>query len=124
MKTALDSINLFSSVPEKLKQFYIDVFGLRENAERSHPPGFFLLEGQGGSNLLIQKADLVDGTVGHSGFELGFEMQTISGVGVRAMAAGGSIVNDTQQMGWGDAITVADPEGHRVNAYVFGTLAG
>lgn len=119
MKAKVDSINLFSVVPTALKQFYCDVFGLVANDNRSHAPSFFLLEGDGGCNVLLQQAEFVGGQVGYEGFELGFELLSIEGLGERVVAAGGSIVNDSQQMGWGKAITVADPEGHRINAYVF-----
>ena len=119
MKAKVDSINVFSAMPMALMQFYCDVFGLLANDERSHAPDFYLLEGEGGCNVLLQQAELVGGQVGYEGFELGFALNSIEGLGERVVAAGGSIVNDSQQMGWGKAITVADPEGHRINAYVF-----
>lgn len=118
-KTSLNSINLFSLMPERLKDFYQQVFGLVADPKRSHALGFFLLEGNTGCNILLQQADEAGGAVGHLGFELGFEVESLDGLAELALKHGGTIINSGQQMGWGEAITVADPEGHAINVYVF-----
>ena len=119
MKSTLNSINLMAKEPTQLKDFYVNVFGLEENMRRSHAPGFYMIDGGKGCNILIQDAGGVHSETGVKGFELGIEMETVDELKERVINAGGSIINDTQQMGWGTAITVADPEGHAINAYVF-----
>lgn len=39
MKAQLDSISLAAKNSQRLRDFYVTVFGLEENKERSHPPG-------------------------------------------------------------------------------------
>ncbi len=118
MNTVLDSINLFAVNPVALSQFYHTVFGLQVDVERSHADGFFLLKG-GGCNLLIQDAKKVGGEPGVTGFELGFRVDNLKGLSELVAKNGGRILNDEQQMGWGQAITIADPEGHAINVYSF-----
>ncbi len=103
---------------ERLRDFYVTVFGLKENEQRSHPPGFFMIEGGRGCNLLIMDAVGSDTETGSKGFELGLEVNSLDGLEKNVTEAGGSIVQNKQQMKWGNAIIVADPEGHYINAYV------
>lgn len=119
MKAQLDSISLPAANSQRLCDFYVSVFGLEENKERSHPPGFFMVSGGRGCNILIMDAQGSDTETGVKGFELGMEVDSLEGIQERVKEAGGSIIQYTQQMRWGTAITVADPEGHHINAYVF-----
>lgn len=118
MNTTIDSINLFAVNPICLRDFYQSVFGLEVDRQRSHGDGFFLLLA-GGCNLLIQDAAKVSGTPGTKGFEIGFRTDDLTGLASAVINSGGSIVKDQQGMGWGQAITVADPEGHAINVYTF-----
>ena len=64
-------------------------------------------------------ADGSDTETGTKGFELGMEVNTLDDLEKKVAEAGGTVVQNTQQMQWGTAIIVADPEGHHINAYVF-----
>ena len=119
MSSQLDSISLSAREPQKLCDFYVSVFGLEEDKERSHPPGFFLIRGGRGCNLLVMEAAGAGLELGSKGFELGFEVETLQGLTGRVNAAGGEIIEAEQQMQWGQSVVVADPEGHRINAYTF-----
>jgi catechol 2,3-dioxygenase-like lactoylglutathione lyase family enzyme len=43
MKTKLASINLEVPDPEQCKRFYLDLMGMVEDIQRSHPPSFVYL---------------------------------------------------------------------------------
>jgi predicted enzyme related to lactoylglutathione lyase len=119
MKATLQSINLLTQHPGKLKDFYTSAFNLDVNEQRSHAPGFYVIGGGKGCNILIQDAQGQQLAPMFRGFELGFETDTLTGVIEAVIKAGGTVVNDTQQMGWGTAVTVADPDGNQINIYVF-----
>ena len=119
MKAQLDSISIPAKNSQQLCNFYVSVFGLHENKERSHPPGFFMIDGGRGCNILIMDAIGSATETGIKGFELGMEINTLEGLEEKVVNAGGNIIGNVQQMQWGSAIIVADPEGHHINAYVF-----
>lgn len=119
MKSTIESISLQTTQPQILRDFYVKVFGLKENEQRSHAPGFFLIEGGKGCNLLIMDAEGTHGSAGNKGFEIGLNVDSLEGLEEKVRMAGGSVLEERQEMGWGTAITFGDPDGHRVNAYVF-----
>ncbi len=119
IEAQLDSISLPAKNSERLRNFYVTVFGLKENEQRSHPPGFFMIQGGRGCNLLIMDAVGSETETGSKGFELGMEVNSLDGLEEKIIEEGGSIVQNKQQMQWGTSVLIADPEGHQINAYVF-----
>ncbi len=119
MNAHLESISLPAKNSQRLRDFFVMVFGLEENKEKSHPPGFFMIKGGRGCNILIMDAQGSDTETGIKGFELGMELDSLDAIEDIVIKAGGSIIQKIQQMRWGTTIIVADPEGHHINAYVF-----
>ncbi len=118
MKTRLESINLLAKRPGKLRDFYVNGLGLAELEKISKPPGFFMINGNG-CNITIQDADAVGSQPGKAGIEIGIESDNLIELSRSIVSHGGKIINDSQQMGWGEAFTAEDPEGHVINAYNF-----
>lgn len=119
MKAKLDSINLVSDNPCELKDFYVDVLNFELDEQRSHAPGFFLIKGGAGCNILIQQNGNAQTAPGNNGFEIGIEVDIFDQYFERLTQSGCQIVADKQQMGWGKGATVADPEGHIINIYEY-----
>lgn len=119
METTLQSISLPAKNARGLRDFYVQAFGLKENEKRSHPPGFFMIEGGKGCNLLIMDAEGSETKAGNIGFELGMEVSSLDQLVEKVIAAGGRLIKNTQQMKWGTALLLEDPEGHSINAYMF-----
>lgn len=104
----LGSINLVVRDMAAAERFYVDVLGLRVDVERSNRPSFLLLRAAN-CMVILQQAGAGDS---ETGIELAFAVDDVEAMkqklGDRAVV---------QQMGWGDAIETADPEGNRLNLY-------
>ena len=113
---ALSSINLFVKDVEQATQFYREVIGLAVNAERSAPPGFVLFEA-GGATLTLQDETTPGAIIGPSdSVEIGFSVNDVAAVRQKLLAFGVE-VGEPEQMGWGDALSARDPDGHRLNLF-------
>ena len=117
MKIKLASINLEVADPERSKRFYLDVLGMVEDNQRSHPPGFVYLRSDGCDMTLAAPREATGAEPSRT-MELGFEVDDIA-----AMKAHLSCCSTTkyreQSMGWGDALELRDSDGHRVLIYAF-----
>jgi predicted enzyme related to lactoylglutathione lyase len=118
MNARLENINLLAANPTQLRDFYIAVFGVSERSTISHPPTFYMLD-CGGCTLSIQDAAAVGQKVGFEGLELGFEVANVAEILAKARTSTGHIHKEEQAMGWGQAFTMQDPEGHYINVYSF-----
>lgn len=114
MNNKLATINLEVRDLPLCLRFYRDVFGVKENAERSHPPGFYYLESPAGHLTLQPSRGGKPGTT----IELGFEVEDLVPIISALSAFPGSPVT-RQSMSWGNALETKDPEGHRILAYKF-----
>ncbi|HVZ56243.1 MAG TPA: VOC family protein [Chitinophagaceae bacterium] len=118
MQAKLNNITLPVKSPQQIRDFYVNVFGLKELEYTSRTPGFFMLDGNG-CTLTIQDAEAIGQSTGSAGVELGFEVDDVPSFVPRIMNYGGVILSENQQMGWGQAFTAADPEGHVMNIFKF-----
>jgi catechol 2,3-dioxygenase-like lactoylglutathione lyase family enzyme len=117
MKIKLASINLEVAAPERSKRFYLDVLGMVEDSQRSHPPGFVYLQSDG-CGMTLASPQEASGAEPSRTMELGFEVDDIASMKAHLSACG---IRDYREesMGWGDAIELHDEDGHRVLIYAF-----
>ncbi len=104
----LGSVNLISKDIRALERFYVEILGLAVDEERSNRPSFLLLRAE--NCMIILQEGSADGNA--SGAELGFEVPDVNAMKERLGDRGSA-----QEMGWGDAIETADPDGTRLNLY-------
>lgn len=117
MHIKLATINLEVADPERSKRFYIDTLGMRENTQRSQPPGFVYLESDGGNLTLATPQEAVAAEPSRT-MELGFEVDDIAAL--RAKFTEQHITGfEPQSMGWGEVLEGHDPDGHRIIVYCF-----
>jgi catechol 2,3-dioxygenase-like lactoylglutathione lyase family enzyme len=117
MRARLATINLQAANPERSKRFYLDVLGLVEDAQRSHPPAFVYLR-SGGCDVTIAAPPEADGGQPSRAVELGFEVDDLAAM--RAHLSAHGIRNYREEsMGWGEALELCDSDGHRVVIYSF-----
>lgn len=117
MKIKLASINLEVADPERSQRFYIDALGMVEDARRSHPPGFVYLRSEG-CDMTLTTPEKASGAEPSRTMELGFEVDDLGAMRQRLGALGVADLRE-QSMGWGEAIELCDPDGHRVIVYAF-----
>ncbi len=119
MKARLATINLEVASPETSKRFYIDVLGMVEDERRSHPPNFVYLS-SAGCDLTIAntRGDRAVEASATSTIELGFEVDAIAEAKAHLERLG-LVDYREESMGWGQAIELRDPDGHRVLIYAF-----
>ena len=103
----LGSVNLVVTDIAAAEQFYVEVLGLQVDTERSNRPSFLLLR-TGNCMVILQQAGLDS----PDSIELSFAVEDLSAI--QQKLAGRGIV---QQMGWGDAIEITDPQGTRLNLF-------
>ncbi|MBK9940925.1 MAG: VOC family protein [Kouleothrix sp.] len=116
MATVLGNVNLFVRDVERARRFYAEALGLDEDADRSAPPGFVLLQA-GGCTLTLQDATAPGAVFGaDAGIELGFAVDDVAAARER-LAQWGGVAGEVQQMGWGGGFDAADPDGHRLTIY-------
>jgi catechol 2,3-dioxygenase-like lactoylglutathione lyase family enzyme len=117
VRAKLASINLQVANPERSKRFYVDVLGMVEDAERSHPPSFVYLRSDGADVTLAIPPEW-SGAEPSRTIEVGFEVGDIAAM--RAHLSARKVRNLREEsMGWGQAIELRDPDGHRVLVYSF-----
>jgi predicted enzyme related to lactoylglutathione lyase len=119
MKAKLESINLVSAKPGELRDFYVNVLNFEEDEQWSHPPGFYLIKGGNGCNILIQQNGNAETKPGSSDFEIGIEVESFEEYYSQIKESGCKIIADKQQMGWGTGAAIADTEGHIINIYEY-----
>ena len=117
MKIKLATINLEVADPDRSKRFYIDVFGMSENLDRSRPPGFVYLQSAGADLTLATPQEAAAAEPSRT-MELGFEVDDLAALATR-LAEHGLSGFRPQNMGWSDILEGHDPDGHRVIAYCF-----
>ena len=116
MSLSLKNVNLIVADVARSRTFYVDVLGLAVDDRRSAPPDFLFLDA-GGCGLSLQGAAAANETAGAGpGMEIGFEVGDVAAVADRLRAAGYADVV-VQTMGWGSAVSVRDPDGHRLNLF-------
>jgi catechol 2,3-dioxygenase-like lactoylglutathione lyase family enzyme len=117
VRARLATINLQVASPERSKRFYVDVLGMAEDAERSHPPSFVYLRTEG-CDVTLATPPESSGAEPSCTIELGFEVGDIAAM--RAQLSAQKVRNLREEsMGWGQAIELRDPDGHRVLVYSF-----
>jgi hypothetical protein len=80
---------------------------------RSHDPGFVFLHAGDGA-ISLQDAKLAHETAGAgAGMEIGFEIDEEAFERIST-----ALKLEPQTMGWGRAMSLRDPAGHRVNVFV------
>ena len=117
MNAKLATINLQVADPGRSRQFYQQVLGMVEDTRRSHPPAFVYLHSEGCDLTLASFADAPTLAPSPS-IELGFEVREIGPMWDH-LAASGVVDTREESMGWGEAIELRDPDGHRVLVYAF-----
>ena len=115
MKTILSTVNLEVSDVARSKAFYTSLFGLTENAERSHEPTFAYLQSETCS-ITLTTPPAQNGVEPSRSIELGFETDELPAFMQRLQELGVDDVN-SQTMGWGAGVELKDPDGHRVIVY-------
>lgn len=115
MKIKLHTVNLEVTNPKTAKQFYVDILGMTENLERSHPPDFIYLE-SAGCHLTLAKRELPSGEKCSRTMELGFLAEDLKALQARLRERNLNGFRP-QAMAWGDVIEGHDPDGHRVILY-------
>lgn len=116
MTIALTNVNLIVADMPRALAFYQELLGLSPDERQSAPPTFVVLRA-GTSTLSIQDAAAAGETPGAGpGIELGFEVEDLDGL-AQHLAAGGYLDAPIQTMGWGRALSISDPEGHRLNLF-------
>jgi catechol 2,3-dioxygenase-like lactoylglutathione lyase family enzyme len=117
MAATLSNVNLIVSDLDRALAFYVELLGLRVDADRSSPPGFVLLRA-GACTLTIQAAASAAGPAGAGpGMALGFEVLDLNDVAARLTAAGYADAPVQTVVGWGRALQARDPDGHRLNLF-------
>ncbi len=117
MKIKLASINLEVADVERSKQFYAGVLDMVEDARRSHPPGFAYLRSDG-CDVTLAAAREVPKAGPPRTVELGFEVDELPAMRARLASRGIEDYRD-ESMGWGSALELRDPDGHRIVVYSF-----
>lgn len=117
MKIKLATVNLQVRDALKSRRFYIDVLGMVEDERRSHPPDFVFLRSD---QCAITLATFREGRepIASPSIELGFETDDIEKMRSHLDALGISDYQP-QTMGWGKALELTDPDGHRAIVYSF-----
>ncbi len=115
MKAKLATINMQVADPERSKRFYVDVLGMVEDLRRSHPPTFVYLRSDG-CDVTITTPLEASGAEPSSTIELGFEVDDIAAMKSHLSAVGIPDYRE-ESMGWGEALELRDPDGHRVVIY-------
>ena len=113
MNIILSSVNLNVSDVTSSCTFYTSVLGLVTNSSRSHLPEFAYLSG-GGADLTLQGSDHPE-TDGSPSIEIGFEVEDTEAWAERLRRA--AVAFRPRCMGWGSAIELSDPDGHRIVLY-------
>lgn len=121
----LANINLFVRDVPRSVQFYQEVVGLVLDDERSVLPDFALLRGgdsEGGATVTLQNAMETPGAGSGpaEGVEIGFAVDDVEAVRDRAEAffgGDGGSPAPVQQMGWGTACDVRDPDNFRITLF-------
>lgn len=117
MKAKLATVNLEVTDIDRSKRFYRDVLGMNEDDRRSHAPDFVYLRSPGCDVTLASPPGSVGATPSHT-IEIGFEVDNIAAMRDHLCALG--IRSYRQElMGWGEALELRDPDGHRVLVYSF-----
>jgi len=117
MNTKLASINLEVADPERSQRFYTEALGMVEDPRRSHPPGFRYLSSAGCDLTLALPAEAGPPEPSRT-MEIGFEVDDLEAF-KRHLDASGFGGYREQSMGWGEALELLDPDGHRVIVYRF-----
>ena len=117
MKTKLATVNLEVTDLDRSKRFYEEVLGMSEDDRRSHPPGFVYLRSSGCDVTLANSAAANGATTPHS-VELGFGVDNITATRDHLSAVGFRNYRE-ETMGWGEAMELSDPDGHRILVYTF-----
>lgn len=115
MRAKLATINLQVADPERSRRFYVDVLGMVEDTQRSHPPAFVYLRSDG-CDITIATPPEASGAQPSRTIELGFEVDDL--VGMRAhLSAQGVRDYREESMGWGRVLELRDCDGHRIVIY-------
>lgn len=118
MQAKLNNITMPVKDPKKIRDFYVNTFDLKELESFSDAGDFYMLDGNG-CTITIQDANAIGQSTGTVGVELGFEVEEVESYIPKIKQNGGGIIKQEQQMGWGNAFTAVDPEGHVVNVFRF-----
>lgn len=117
MDIRLATINLQSRNPEDSRRFYTSVLGMAEDPRRSQPPDFFYLTSAAGHVTVAPPEGPSEGPASSS-LELGFEVDDFDGMKAKLERLGLTAPRE-QAMGWGRAMELRDPDGHRILVYAF-----
>ena len=115
MNLVLENVNLIVTDVARARDFYVGVLGLQPDERRSAPPDFLFLRRPRWAD--VARAAAAGETAGAGpGMEIGFEADDLDAVAARlaAVGCGGATV---ETMGWGRALSVRDPDGHRLNLF-------
>ncbi len=115
MNIRLATVNLEVADPQASKRFYVDLLGMTEDERRSHAPGFVYLR-SAGCDLTLAARQGAPAAGGAAPVEIGFEVDDFAAARAHLEAHGpkDAVV---QNMGWGEAIELRDPDGHRIVIY-------
>jgi catechol 2,3-dioxygenase-like lactoylglutathione lyase family enzyme len=113
----LGSVNLAVKDMLASERFYVDVLGLEVDEERSNRPSFLLLRAANYMLILQDGTDSPESTVPSGNIEIAFQVDDLKAV--QASLGAEAVI---QQMGWGTAIEIKDPNGVRLNLYQAGSV--
>jgi predicted enzyme related to lactoylglutathione lyase len=119
MEIRFDSITYGTQSPERMRDFYVNALSCKNMPELSEPPGFCIVQTSACKLIFQQMAEPQTAGQKSALLEIGMEVSDVQLAKANVLINGGSIVNDEQQMGWGDAFTAADPDGNSINIYKF-----
>lgn len=115
MNLNLATVNLEVSDLVRSHAFYAKVLGLQEDKHRSHPPHFSYLKCPGADVTIQERQPGQAMGSTPTSMEIGFAVDDVKAWQKRLADSG--VAMKPQAMGWGDAIELNDPDGHRIIIY-------
>lgn len=113
----LRNINLLVQDVDRSRRFYETVLGLVLDARRSVPPAMLILQTEGCTLSLKDRAtEEAEKLAGPGDVELGFETADLDAVHV-AMTAFSVTVTPITELGFGRTFDANDPDGHHLVVY-------
>lgn len=115
MNIKLATVNLEVSNLSRSRAFYAGTLGLAEDQDRSHPPSFAYLRSPAADLTLMERRAAAQPSAPAATLEIGFVVDDVTPWRRRLEEA--HVQCQPQSMGWGDALELHDPDGHRVIIY-------
>lgn len=110
MKARIETITLKSPLPKQLRDFYANVFHLRELEHLSSPPNYYILDGRG-CKLCFRKEERAPSKK-RERVELSFEVEDLVRMVKSIKMNGGIILPEVPVDAFSPAFYANDPDGN------------